>query len=59
MSPWMFASWVDQHQFYTKLPTMYNTQVGFKTDFTEKEREQISKNRFEIGLVDLEYTESH
>lgn len=56
MSPWMYASWVDQHQFYNHLPTLYNTQVGFKTDFTEKELEQISNNRFEIGLVDLEYS---
>lgn len=59
MSPWMFASWVDQHQFYNKLPTMYNTQVGLKDDFTEEERKQISKNRFEIGLVDLEFKNLH
>ncbi|MNJ86642.1 hypothetical protein D3C87_41460 [compost metagenome] len=59
MSPWMYASWVDQHQFYNKLPTLYNTQVGFKTDFTKKEQEEISRNRFEIGLVDLQYVNSH
>ena len=56
MSPWMYASWVDQYHFYHHLPTMYNTQVGLKNDFTKKERAQISKNRFEIGLVDLEYS---
>lgn len=56
MSPWMYASWIDQHQFYNHLPTMYNTQVELKNDFTQKEREEISKNRFEIGLVDLEYS---
>lgn len=56
MSPWMYASWNDQHHFYKKLPTMYNTQVGFKNDFTESELKEISKNRFEIGLVDVEYS---
>lgn len=59
MSPWMYASWIDQHQFYNNLPTMYNTQVGLKSDFTKAEREEISKNRFEIGLVDLEFTLSN
>lgn len=56
MSPWMYASWIDQHQFYNELPTMYNTQVGLKNDFTKKELEEISKNRFNIGLVDLKYS---
>ena len=56
MSPWMYASWVDQYHFYKELPTMYNTQVGFKNDFTESELKEISKNRFEIGLVDVEYS---
>lgn len=56
MSPWMYASWVDQYHFYKKLPTIYNTQVGFKNDFTESELKEISKNRFEIGLVDVEYS---
>lgn len=56
MSPWMYASWVDQHQFYNNFPTMYNTQVGLKNDFTESELKEISKNRFEIGLVDVEYS---
>lgn len=55
MSPWMYASWVDQHQFYRQLPTMYNTQVGLKNDFTASELKEISRNRFEIGLVDLEF----
>jgi|GEM_PF-6229965 len=56
MSSWMYASWVDQYHFYKKLPTKYNTQVGFKDDFTKSELEQISKNRYEIGLVDLKFT---
>lgn len=56
MSQWMYASWVDQHQFYNNFPTMYNTQVGLKNDFTESELKEISKNRFEIGLVDVEYS---
>lgn len=59
MSPWMFANWVDQHQFYNKLPTIYNTQVGLKTAFTQQEVEEITKNRFEIGLMDLEFTLYH
>lgn len=59
MSPWIFANWVDQHQFYNKLPTIYNTQVGLKNDFTKKELEEIRKNRFEIGLMDLEFTFYH
>lgn len=59
MSPWMYASWSDQHQFYNHLPTIYNTQVGLKEDFTEEELKQISKNRFEIGLVDLEFKNLH
>lgn len=56
MSSWMYASWVDQYHFYKQLPTVYNTQVGFKNDFTKSELEQISKNRYEIGLVDLKFT---
>ncbi len=56
MSPWMYASWIDQHQFYNQLPTMYNTQVDLKNDFTQKELAEISKNRFKIGLVDLKYS---
>ncbi|AEA42387.1 hypothetical protein [Fluviicola taffensis] len=56
MSPWMFANWVDQHQFYSKLPTIYNTQVGLKADYTDSELKIISENRFEIGLVDVEYS---
>ncbi len=59
MSPWIFANWVDQHQFYKKLPTIYNTQVGLKTAFTPQEAEEIRKNRFEIGLMDLEFTLYH
>jgi hypothetical protein len=59
MSPWMYASWVDQHHFYNHLPTLYNTQVGLKDDFTEKELKEISKNRYEIGLVDLKYKRSN
>lgn len=59
MSPWIFANWADQHQFYKKLPTIYNTQIGLKNDFTKKELEEITKNRFEIGLMDLEFTLYH
>ena len=59
MSPWIFANLVDQHQFYKKLPTIYNTQIGLKNDFTKKELEEIRKNRFEIGLMDLEFTFYH
>lgn len=56
MSPWMYANWVDQHQFYKNLPTIYNSQVGVKKDLTRRESEEIRKNRFKIGLMDLEFT---
>ncbi len=56
MSPWMYACWVDQHQFYNGLPTLYNTKTELKNDFTEKELKEISKNRYDIGLVDLKFS---
>ncbi|WP_430406334.1 hypothetical protein [Fluviicola sp.] len=56
MSPWMYARWVDQHQFYYKLPSIYQTLTDHPFMNTEKERKQISKNRREIGLVDLDFS---
>lgn len=58
MSPWMYARWVDQHQFYYKLPTIYQSLIPENKTYipTEEERKQISKNRYEIGLVDLEFS---
>lgn len=57
MSPWMYARWVDQHQLYFKLPSIYRS---FDTNEaalnTEGERKQISKNRFEIGMIDLKFS---
>lgn len=58
MSPIFYANFVDQHQFYKKLPTIYQSVALTDHTFinTEKERKQISKNRYEIGLVDLEFS---
>ena len=58
MSPWMFANFVDQHQFYNKLPSIYQSLIYTNKPYvnTKEEREQISQNRFEIGLLDLEFT---
>lgn len=58
MSPIFYANFVDQHQFYKKLPTIYQSVALTDHTFinTEEERKQISKNRYEIGLVDLEYS---
>jgi hypothetical protein len=57
MSPWMYARWVDQHQSYYKLPSIYQTLTDHPYMNTEEERKQISKNRYEIGLLDLEFTD--
>jgi hypothetical protein len=57
MSPWMYARWVDQHQGYNKLPSIYQTLTDHPYINTEEERKRISKNRYEIGLVDLEFTD--
>ncbi|WP_300666877.1 hypothetical protein [Fluviicola sp.] len=58
MSPIYFANFVDQHQFYNKLPSVYQSLVYDNHPYvnTEAERLQISKNRHEIGLVDLEFS---
>ena len=58
MSPIYFANFVDQHQFYNKLPSVYQSLVYDNHPYvnTEAERLQISKNRYEIGLVDLEFS---
>lgn len=58
MSPIYYANFVDQHQFYKKLPTIYQSVALTNHMFinTEEERKQISKNRYEIGLVDLEFS---
>ncbi|WP_430406333.1 hypothetical protein [Fluviicola sp.] len=57
MSPWMYARWVDQHQSYYKLLSIYQTLTDHPFMNTEEERKQISKNRYEIGLLDLEFTD--
>jgi hypothetical protein len=58
MSPIYYANFVDQHQYYTKLPSIYQSLVYDNHPYNniEKERKQISKNRNEIGLLDLEFT---
>jgi len=58
MSPTYYANFVDQHQFYNKLPSVYQSLVYDNHPYvnTKTEREQISRNRFEIGLMDLEFT---
>jgi hypothetical protein len=58
MSPTYYANFVDQHQFYYKLPSVYQSLVYDNHPYinTEEERKQISKNRYEIGLMDLEFT---
>lgn len=58
MSPTYYANFVDQHQFYNKLPSVYQSLVYDNHPYvnTEEERKQISKNRYEIGLMDLEFT---
>jgi hypothetical protein len=55
MSPWMFANFVDQHQFYNNLPSVYQSLTNQRYVNTKEERKQISKNRNDIGLVDLEF----
>jgi len=56
MSPWMYASWVDYHQAYRVLPTIYNSLYeGWNEERSEKELKQISKNRQEIGFIDLKF----
>lgn len=58
MSPTYYANFVDQHQFYNKLPSVYQSLIYDNHPYvnTKAEREQISKNRYEIGLMDLEFT---
>lgn len=58
MSPVYYANFVDQHQMYNKLPSVYQSLSYVNKVYvnTKEEREQISKNRSEIGLVDLDFS---
>lgn len=56
MSPFMFATWVDQHQFYNRLPNIYNTPNANQIKLTAEQLEAVKKARFEIGLLNVELT---
>jgi hypothetical protein len=54
MPPSFYAAWVDYHQLYKKLPTVYNTNPLARKQFSEAEVKAIRKNRFELGLIDVD-----
>lgn len=51
MSPFMFATWVDQHQFYAGLPNIYNTPNANQNKLNQAQLAEVAKARFEIGLL--------
>lgn len=53
MSPFYYANWVDQHQFYNRLPSIYNTPTATRIPLTDEQLKQVARNRFEIGLVNV------
>lgn len=53
MSPFMFATWVDQHQFYNRLPNIYNTPNANQIKLTPEQLAAVEKARFEIGLLNV------
>lgn len=59
MSPYYFANWVDQHQFYAKLPSIYNTITANNIKLSTAQMNDVAKNRFEIGLINVPFTLEH